>query len=84
MQQKYIELLDRLEAFFNEIDIPVEEDEEFDAVYSITSKNGMAIEELQKDVATLNKNSHPPVFKTSDYKDLLKRISTIEKKCKCK
>ena len=85
MQQKYIELLDRLEAFFNEVDVPAEEDDmEYDALYNMASKNGKNIEGLEKDVAILKKDAHPPFFKTSDYKDLLKRLSTIEKKCKCK
>ena len=41
-------------------------------------------EELEKEVAILKKDSHPPVFTLDDYKVLVKRIDTIEKKCKCK
>ena len=85
MQQKYIDLLDRLEGHFNEIDVPTEEDDmQYDIIYNMASKNSKTIEDLEKDVATLKKEAHPTIFKTSYYRELLKRIDKLEKKCKCK
>ena len=44
------------------------------------NKQGMYIEELEKDVATLKKDSHPPIFSTKDIKDIIKRLKKLEKK----
>ena len=43
-------------------------------------KYGKYIEELEKDVAILKKEAHPPIFTTKDYKDILKRIKKLENK----
>ena len=43
-------------------------------------KYGRTIEELEKDVAILKSNSHPPVFSTKDYKKILRRLNKLEKK----
>ena len=37
-------------------------------------KYGRTIEELEKEVAILKSNSHPPVFKENSYKNILKRL----------
>jgi len=38
--------------------------------------------ELDKRVRKLEKNAHPPIFKESQYKDLLKRLKKVEMKTK--
>ena len=52
-------------------------------------KYGRYIEELEKDVAILKSDSHPPIFTRSDYKNILEKLDKIEnkgnimEKCKC-
>jgi chorismate mutase len=36
-------------------------------------------EELEKEVAILKKESHPPVFSKKNHKDILKRLKKLEK-----
>ena len=49
MQQKYIDLLERLEDHFNTVDVPTEEDDaQYDVIYNIASKNAKNIEEIEK------------------------------------
>ena len=43
-------------------------------------KYGRTIEELEKDVAILKADSHPPVFSTKEYKKILRRLNKLEKK----
>ena len=63
----------------------VEEDNELDVqmkqLQKTVAKQGKYIEELEKEVAILNKDAHPPIFSISDYKDILKRLGMLEKKC---
>ena len=60
----------------------VEEDNELDVqmkqLQKTVAKQGKYIEELDKEVAILNKNAHPPIFSMSDYKDILKRLEKLE------
>ena len=60
----------------------VEEDNELDIqmkqLQKTVAKQGKYIEELEKEVAILNKDAHPPIFSISDYKDILKRLKKIE------
>ena len=68
--------LDKLQKYVeedNELDVQVKQ------LQKTISKQGKYIEELEKDVAVLNKDSHPPVFGKKDYKDILKRLKKIEK-----
>ena len=64
----------------------VEEDNELDVqmkqALKTMSKQGKYIEELEKKVAILETDSHPPIFKTKNYKDILKRLKKLEKKGK--
>ena len=60
----------------------VEEDNELDiqirqAQKTIT-KQGRYIEELEKEVALLKVNSHPPVFKKNSLDKILKRLRKLE------
>ena len=61
----------------------VEEDNELDIqikqLQKTVAKQGKYIEELEKNVAILSKDSHPPVFKKKEYKDILKRLKNLEK-----
>ena len=61
----------------------VEEDNELDlqakAHAKALDKYGRYIEELEKDVAILKASSHTPVFRSDDYKDILKRLNKLEK-----
>ena len=51
---------------------------QIDILWKAINKQGRYIENLEKMVASLNKNSHPPVFKSEQYDDLLKRLEVIE------
>ena len=44
------------------------------------NKQGKYIEELEKNVAILKRDSHPPIFGKDDYKDIIKRLKKLEKK----
>ena len=58
----------------NELDIQMKQ------TRKTISKQGKYIEEVEKKVAILETDSHPPIFKTKDYKDILKRLKKLEKK----
>jgi len=62
----------------------VEEDNELDIQNKAHAKEldklGRYVEELEKDVAILKADSHPPIFRKDDYKNILKRIKQLEKK----
>tara|TARA_R100001594_G_scaffold126127_1_gene163252 strand:- start:6 stop:281 length:276 start_codon:yes stop_codon:yes gene_type:complete len=82
MQEKYLRLLEELDVYFKDMD---GEDKEWDnllAKVNSVSKNINKclgeVEELQKEVAILKSESHPPVFTKDQYKDLLKRIKKVE------
>ena len=57
----------------NELDVQVKQ------LQKTVAKQGKYIEELEKNVAILSKDSHPPVFKKKEYKDILKRLKNLEK-----
>ena len=44
------------------------------------SRYGKTMEELEKTVATLRRESHPPIFGEKDKEDILKRLIKIEKR----
>ena len=44
------------------------------------NKYGRYIEELEKDVAILKSDSHPPIFDKENYKEILKRLDKLENK----
>lgn len=60
----------------------VEEDNELDVqmkqLQKTVAKQGKYIEELEKEVAILKADSHPPIFSKSDHKDILKRLEKLE------
>ena len=61
----------------------VEEENELDVqmkqLQKTVAKQGKYIEELEKNVAILSKDSHPPVFSKKEHKDILKRLKNLEK-----
>ena len=64
----------------------VEEDNELDIqmkqVRKSLNKYGRTLENVEKDVAKLRTDSHPPVFMKDDYKDIIKRLKKLEKRRK--
>ena len=56
----------------NELDIQIKQ------IYKTVAKQGKYIEEAEKEISILKKDSHPPVFSISDYKDVLKRLKKLE------
>ena len=56
----------------NELDIQVKQ------MQKTISKQGKYIEELEKEVALLKVNSHPPVFKKNSHDKILKRLRKLE------
>lgn len=69
----------------NKVTKYVEEDNELDIqlrqAQKTISKQGRYIEEMEKDIANLKKDSHPPIFSKKDLVKLSKRINKLEKKC---
>ena len=67
----------------NNIKSYVEDDNELDikmkTALKNVRKNAKYIEELEKDVAILKKNSHPPIFGKKDKNDIIKRLKKLEK-----
>tara|TARA_Y100001963_G_scaffold11612_1_gene14694 strand:+ start:262 stop:477 length:216 start_codon:yes stop_codon:yes gene_type:complete len=53
-------------------------DKKIDILWKAINKQGRYIEQLEVMVACLNKDSHPPVFKESQYKDLVQRLEVVE------
>ena len=43
------------------------------------NKYGKYIEELEKDVAILKKDSHPPIFGVEDKNNIIERLKKLEK-----
>ena len=68
----------------NKLQKYVEEDNELDKqmkqVQKTVSKYGRILESIEKDIAQLKVDSHPPVFMKNDYKDIIKRLKKLEKK----
>ena len=64
----------------------VEEDNELDIqmkqVRKTLNKYGRTLENVEKDIAQLRVDSHPPVFMKDDYKDIIKRLKKLEKRRK--
>ena len=67
----------------NNIKSYVEDDNELDIKMKTAlknlRKNAKYIEELEKDVAILKKDSHPPIFGKKDKRDIIKRLKKLEK-----
>ena len=68
----------------NNIKSYVEDDNELDIKMKTAlknlNKNAKYIEELEKDVAILKRDSHPPIFGKKDKRDIINRLKKLEKK----
>ena len=72
MEKREIKKLRKYVEEDNELDIQVRQ------MQKTIRKQGKYIEELEKNVAILKANSHPPVFKENSYKNILKRLKKLE------
>ena len=67
----------------NNIKSYVEDDNELDIKMKTAlkrlRKNARYIEELEKDVANLKRDSHPPIFGKKDKNNIIKRLKKLEK-----
>ena len=82
MQEKHLRLLEELDLFFKDMG---NDDEDWnklvkivDSLVKSVNKSLASVEELEKDIAILKSNSHPPAFTEKHYKDILKRIKKVE------
>ena len=61
----------------------VEKPNELDTQISVLQKKvgryGKTIEEIEKAMAILNKDSHPPIFGEKDKNSIIKRLKKLEK-----
>ena len=73
MEKKAIKNMRKYVEEENELDVQMKQ------LQKTVAKQGKYIEELEKNVAILSKDSHPPVFKKKEYKDILKRLKNLEK-----
>ena len=69
--------LNKIDKYVNK---PNELDLQVKAHARALDKYGRTIEELEKDVAILKTNSHPPVFSMKKYNKILSRLNKLEKK----
>ena len=53
-------------------------DKKIDILWKAINKQARYIEQLEIMVAHLKKDSHPPIFKKSQYKDLVQRLEVVE------
>ena len=64
----------------------VEEENELDIQMKQAQKSlnkyGRTLENVEKDIAQLRADSHPPVFMKDDYKNIIKRLKKLEKRRK--
>ena len=73
MEKKAIKNMRKYVEEENELDVKIKQ------LQNTVAKQVKYIEELEKNVAILSKDSHPPVFKKKEYKDILKRLKNLEK-----
>ena len=69
--------LKKIDSYVNK---PNELDMQMKVVRKDLNKYGKYIEELEKEVAILRRDSHPPVFSNNDKKKIDKRLKKLEKK----
>ena len=62
----------KLLKYYNKIDKSINQ------MYKSVSKYGKVVEKLEKEMAILKKNSHPPVFTEKQRNDLDDRLSIVE------
>ena len=72
MEKREIKRLRKYVEDDNELDIQMKQ------LQKTVAKQGRYIEELEKNIAIIDKDSHPPLLTLSDYKDILKRLEKLE------
>ena len=77
MEKREINKLKKYVEEDNELDIQVKQ------LQKTVAKQGKYKEVLEKNVAKLASESHPPVFSKRQYNAVLKRLTKIEKECEC-
>ena len=68
--------LKRIDDYVNK---PNELDKQIKSARKTINKYGKYIEALEKEVAILNKDSHPPIFGKSDLNKIERRLKKLEK-----
>ena len=68
--------LDKIQKYVEE---PNELDLQLKVLQKKVNKYAKVIEDLEKTVAFLDKDSHPPIFGEKDKKNIIKRIKKLEK-----
>ena len=53
-------------------------DKKIDILWKAINKQGRYIEQLEVMVACLKKDSHPPIFKETQYKEFVERLEVVE------
>ena len=87
MEKRAIKNMRKYVEETNELDVKVKDLEnenvilmkQMNVMNKKIDKYSKYIEELEKNVAILSKNSHPPVFKEKEHKDILNRLKKLEK-----
>ena len=74
MEKREVKKLRKYVEEDNELDIQVRQ------MQKTIRKQGKYIEELEKNVAILSKESHPPIFSKKEYNSILRRLKKLEKK----
>ena len=69
--------LNKIDKYVNK---PNELDKQMKSLQKTVNKNAKYIEELEKTVAVLKKDSHPPIFGKKDKASINKRLTKLEKK----
>ena len=69
--------LRKIERYVNE---PNELDVQMKQMYKVVSRMRKEKEEIEKDLAILKGDSHPPQFSKKAYKEVIKRLKYLEKK----
>ena len=74
MEKRQVKKLRKYVEEDNELDIQVRQ------MQKTIRKQGKYIEELEKNVAILSKESHPPIFSKKEYNSILRKLKKLEKK----
>jgi len=69
--------LKKIDKYVNK---PNELDKQIKSLQKTVNKNAKYIEELEKEVAILRKDSHPPIFSKADLRKIERRLKKLEKK----
>jgi len=62
------------------VEKPNELDKQMKQALKTIGKQGKYIEEMEKDIAILKAESHPPIFSKLELKDLKRRVNKVESK----